>query len=36
MAAKTVPGVLASFAHVDAAVEAISGLMARGFRDLTV
>ena len=36
MAAKTVPGVLASFAHVDSAVEAISGLKARGFRDLTV
>jgi hypothetical protein len=36
MAAKTVPGVLASFAHVDAAVEAITGLKARGFRDLTV
>lgn len=36
MAAKTVPGVLGSFAHVDAAVEAISGLKARGFRDLTV
>jgi hypothetical protein len=34
--AKTVPGVLASFTHVDSAVEAISGLKARGFRDLTV
>jgi molybdopterin-containing oxidoreductase family membrane subunit len=36
MAAKTVPGVLGSFAHVDAAVEAIGGLKAKGFRDLTV
>lgn len=36
MAAKPVPGVLASFAHVDSAVEAIAGLKARGFRDLTV
>ena len=34
--AKTVPGVLASFVHVDSAVEAITGLKARGFRDLTV
>ncbi len=33
---KKVPGVLASFLHVDAAVEAIRGLKARGFRDLTV
>jgi hypothetical protein len=31
-----VPGVLASFVHVDAAAEAIRGLKARGFRDLTV
>ena len=36
MAKKTVPGVLASFVHVDAAVEAIGGLKARGYRDLTV
>ncbi len=36
MARKTVPGVLASFVHVDSAVEAIGGLKARGFRDLTV
>jgi hypothetical protein len=36
MARKPVPGVLASFAHVDAATEAITGLKARGFRDLTV
>ena len=34
--AKVVPGVLASFVHVDSAVEAITGLKARGFRDLTV
>jgi len=34
--AKPVPGVLASFQHVDAAVEAIKGLQTRGFRDLTV
>ncbi len=33
---KTVPGVLASFLQVDAATEAIRGLKARGFRDLTV
>jgi len=30
------PGVLASFIHVDSAVEAIKGLRARGFRDLVV
>ncbi|HEV8600442.1 MAG TPA: DUF3341 domain-containing protein [Gemmatimonadales bacterium] len=36
MAKKPVPGVLASFVHVDAATEAITGLKARGFRDLTV
>jgi len=36
MARKPVPGVLASFAHIDAATEAIVGLKARGFRDLTV
>jgi molybdopterin-containing oxidoreductase family membrane subunit len=34
--ARVVPGVLASFVHVDSAVEAITGLKARGFRDLTV
>lgn len=33
---RTVPGVLASFAYLDAATEAIRGLKARGFRDLTV
>lgn len=33
---KVVPGVLASFQHVDAATDAIKGLKARGFRDLTV
>jgi molybdopterin-containing oxidoreductase family membrane subunit len=31
-----VPGVLASFKYEDAAVEAITGLKAKGFRDLTV
>jgi len=36
MARKPVPGVLASFTQVDAATEAITGLKARGFRDLTV
>ncbi|NOT09260.1 MAG: DUF3341 domain-containing protein [Gemmatimonadales bacterium] len=36
MSKKTVPGVLGSFVHVDSAVEAISGLKAKGFRDLTV
>lgn len=36
MAAKPVPGVLASFIHVDAAVDAITGLKAKGYRDLTV
>jgi molybdopterin-containing oxidoreductase family membrane subunit len=36
MARKQVPGVLASFVHEDAATEAIAGLKARGFRDLTV
>jgi len=36
MARKTVPGVLGSFVHVDSAVEAISGLKKKGFRDLTV
>lgn len=33
---RPVPGVLASFVHVDAATEAIGGLKARGFKDLTV
>jgi len=36
MARKAVPGVLASFLQVDAAVEAITGLKSKGFRDLTV
>jgi hypothetical protein len=36
MAGKAVPGVLAAFVHVDAAVEAIRTLRARGHRDLTV
>ncbi len=36
MARKPVPGVLASFLQVDAAVDAITGLKSRGFRDLTV
>jgi Alternative complex III, ActD subunit len=36
MAAKPVPGVLASFAHLDAATDALKGLKARGFRDVTV
>jgi hypothetical protein len=36
MAKKIVPGVLASFAHLDAATDAIHSLKARGFRDLTV
>lgn len=36
MARSSVPGVLASFVHVDAATQAIVGLKARGFRDLTV
>ena len=35
-AAKPVPGVLASFMHIDSAVEAIKGLRARGHHDLTV
>jgi hypothetical protein len=33
---KPIPGVLASFAHIDSAVEAIKGLRARGHTDLTV
>jgi hypothetical protein len=33
---RNVPGVLASFVHVDAAVDAIRALRARGHRDLTV
>jgi hypothetical protein len=36
MARKAVPGVLAAFVHVDAAVEAIRTLRASGHRDLTV
>jgi Alternative complex III, ActD subunit len=36
MAKKIVPGVLASFVHVDDAVGAIRGLKEKGFRDLTV
>jgi hypothetical protein len=31
-----VPGVLASFAQIDAATDALKGLKARGFRDVTV
>ena len=34
--AKTVNGVLASFVYEDAAVDAIKGLRAKGYRDLTV
>lgn len=34
--AKRVPGVVASFIHVDAAVDAIRALRAKGFRDLVV
>ena len=34
--AKSLPGVLASFEHIDSAVEAIRGLKAKGFQDLTV
>ena len=36
MAKKIVPGVLASFVHVDDAVAAIRDLKEKGFRDLTV
>ncbi|MEO5800960.1 MAG: DUF3341 domain-containing protein [Gemmatimonadales bacterium] len=36
MAAKTVPGVLGSFQHIDAACDAIRGLKAEGHTDLTV
>ncbi len=36
MSARAVPGVLGAFRHVDAAVDAIRTLRARGFRDLTV
>lgn len=36
MALKRVPGVLASFAHMDAACDAIRALKAGGHRDLTV
>jgi hypothetical protein len=35
-ATKPVPGVLASFIHIDGAVDAIRGLRARGHHDLTV
>ncbi len=35
-AAKPIPGVLASFIHIDGAVDAIRGLRARGHHDLTV
>ena len=34
--ARRVPGVLAAFAHVDAAVDAIRALRAKGFRKLVV
>jgi hypothetical protein len=34
--AKRVPGVVASFIHVDAAVDAIRALRAKGYRDLVV
>ena len=34
--AKTVPGVLATFRHVDAAVDAIRSLRRQGRKDLTV
>lgn len=34
--AKTVPGVLGSFEHIDAACDAIRGLKAGGHKDLTV
>ena len=33
---KSVPGVLASFEHIDSATDAIRGLRAKGHRDLTV
>ena len=33
---KEVPGVLASFRHVDAATDAIRALRDKGYRDLTV
>ena len=36
MATRTVPGVLGSFAHIDAACDAIRELKADGFKDLTV
>jgi hypothetical protein len=36
MARRVVPGVLAAFVHLDSALDAIRGLKARGFRDLTV
>jgi ActD protein len=34
--ARKVPGILAAFVHVDAAVDAIRALRAKGFRDLVV
>lgn len=34
--AKPVPGLLASFAHIDAATDAIRALRAKGYRNLTV
>ncbi|HEX9895475.1 MAG TPA: DUF3341 domain-containing protein [Gemmatimonadales bacterium] len=36
MAKKSVPGVLAAFAHIDAAVDAIRALRQAGHRDITV
>jgi len=36
MRRKIVPGVLGSFAQIDAATDALKGLKARGFRDVTV
>ena len=36
MAAKTLSGVLAAFKFEDSAIDAIKGLRARGYRDLTV
>ncbi|HEV8150893.1 MAG TPA: DUF3341 domain-containing protein [Gemmatimonadales bacterium] len=36
MRRKPVLGVLASFAHIDAAIAALKGLKAQGFRDVTV
>lgn len=36
MRRRVVPGVLGSFAQIDAATDALKGLKARGFRDVTV